>query len=68
VIGTEGVLETRVSRAGVDEEAVTNLADVPKALNGGGVEGEERGSVEPDVVPEWVADDLSGAAEQRVGS
>jgi hypothetical protein len=68
MVGTERVLEARVSRSGVDEKTVTDLADVAKTLNGGGVECEERGSVEPDVVPQWVADDLSGAAGQRVGS
>jgi hypothetical protein len=64
MVGPERVLEARVSRSGIDEKTVTNLADVAQTLNGGGVECEERGSVEPDVVPEWVADNFSGAAGQ----
>ena len=60
VVGTQRVLESGVSRPRIDQKAVTDLADVAKTLNGGSVECEERGSVEPDVIPERVADDFRG--------
>ena len=65
VIGAERVLEAAVGGAGVDQEGVPDLADVAEALNGGGVEREQRGAVDPDVVPERVADDFG---RRQVGS
>ena len=55
----ECVLEAAVGGAGIDQESVTDLTDVAEALNGGSVQGQERGLVDPDVVPERVADDFS---------
>src|SRR5918995_6079854 len=58
MVGTQCVLEPGVSRPGINQKAVTNLADVAETLNGGGVECQERGRVEPDIVPEWIPDDV----------
>src|SRR5207302_4992682 len=61
VIGTEAVLEARVRGAGIDEEGVTELADIPQPLDGGGIDDGQGIAVEADVVPERVADDLEAA-------
>jgi len=61
VVRAESVLEPGVSGAGVHQVAVADLTDVPEALNCGCVEGAEGGSVEPDVVPEGIADDFRGS-------
>ena len=58
VIGAERVLETGMGGAGIDEEGVTDLADVAESLDRRRVEREQRRPVEADVVPEGVADDL----------
>jgi hypothetical protein len=63
MVGTQRVLEARVSRSGIDEKTVTDLADITKTLNGRGVECEERGPVEPDVVPQRVADDVGNVGK-----
>jgi hypothetical protein len=60
VKGTEGVLEPAVSSAGVDQECVPDLADVAEALDRGRVEGEKSRAIDPDVVPEGIADDFRG--------
>ena len=65
--GAEGVLEAAVGGAGVDQECVTDLADVAKALNGGRVERKQGGVVDPDVVPERIADDLGGSGGAAEG-
>ncbi len=54
----ERMLEAAVSGARVDQECVTDLTDIAEALHRGSVERQERGPVDPDVVPERVADDL----------
>ena len=64
VIGAECVLETGVGGAGVDQEGMAELADVAEALNRGRVESKQRRVVDPDVVPERVADDL-GCGSRR---
>ena len=51
VVGAERVLEAGVGGAGIDQEGVPDLADVAQALNGRGVEGQQRRAVESDVVP-----------------
>ena len=58
VVRAERVLEPGVGGAGIDEEGVTELPDVAEALERRRVQGLERRRVEPDVVPERVADDL----------
>ncbi len=58
VIGAERVLEARVRRAGVDQEGVTELADVPQPLHRRSIHGSGSGWLEADVVPERVADDF----------
>jgi len=58
MICAERVLEAAVGGAGVDEEGVAELADVTEPLHGRGVDHRERFGVEPDVVPERVADDF----------
>ena len=60
VIGAERVLEPGVRGAGVDEERVTELAHVAQALERRGVDRRRRGRLEPDVVPERIADDFVG--------
>jgi hypothetical protein len=67
MIGAERVLETAVSGAGVDQEGVAHLTDIPKTLDGGGIESQESGVVYPDVVPEGVADDFRGGKGGRGG-
>ena len=58
--GAESVLEAAVGGAGVDQECVPDLADVAEALNRGRVEGEKGRAIDPDVVPEGIADDFGG--------
>src|SRR2546430_9393410 len=58
MISAEGVLEAAVRGARVDEEGMAQLPHVAESLNGGGVDHREGRGVEPDVVPERVADDL----------
>jgi len=60
VVRAESVLKPGVSGAGVHQEAVADLTDVPKALNCGCVEGAEGGSIEADVVPEGITNDFRG--------
>jgi len=58
VIGAERVLEAGVRGAWVDQERMAQLPHVAQPLHRGGVDDRERFGVEPDVVPERVADDL----------
>ena len=58
MVGAERVLEPRVGRPGIDEKRVPQLPDVAQALDGGCVEELERLRLEPDVVPERIADDF----------
>ena len=60
VVRSERVLEPRVCRAGVDEEREPELADVAQPLEGRRVDQLEAERIEPDVVPERVADDFDG--------
>src|SRR5262249_820863 len=58
VVRAEGVLEPGVGGAGVDEEGVADLANVPQPLDGCGVQREKRRMVEANVVPERISDNL----------
>jgi len=58
MVRTQSVLEARVGGARVDEKRVSQLAHVAQALNGGRIHDGERLGLEPDVVPQRVADDL----------
>jgi hypothetical protein len=58
VVRAQRVLESGVGRPRVYQKAVADLADVPKPLDSRGIESQKRGSVEPDVVPEGIADDF----------
>ena len=58
VIGAECVLESGVGRTGVNEEGMSDLSHVAEPLDGRGVQGEQRRPVEPDVVPQWISNDL----------
>ena len=66
MISAQGVLKAGVRGAGIDQKAVTDLADVSEALNGGSVEGQQGCTIETNVVPKGVADDFAGAAGQQV--
>ena len=65
VIGAERVLEAAMRGARVHQERMAQLPHVAQSLYGGGVDHGERFGVEPDVVPERVADDLEPG--QRAG-
>ena len=65
VIRAEGVLEAGVGGAGIDEEGVAELAHVAKALDGGRIEHAQRRTVQPDVVPQRVANDLEAVRQRR---
>jgi hypothetical protein len=67
VIGAECVLETSMGGAGVHEEGMTNLTNVAKALDGGRIESKQGRVVDPDVVPERIADDFGGGQGGNVG-
>jgi hypothetical protein len=68
MIGAQGMFEAGMGGAGVDEEGVTELADVPETLDGWCVENRERLGLEADVVPERVANDLvGGTRDLRAG-
>ena len=58
VVGAEHVLEARVGGAGVDEEGVPELPDVPQALHRGRIDDGQRLGLQADVIPQRVADDL----------
>ena len=58
VVGAEGVLESGMGGAGIDEKGVAELSDVAEPLDRRRIEHELRRAVEADVVPERVADDL----------
>ena len=60
VVRAEGVLEPRVRRAGIDEEGEPELPNVAEPLEGRRVDQLEGERIEPDVVPERVADDVDG--------
>src|SRR5204863_8907645 len=63
VVWAQRVLEAAVSGARIDEEGMAQLAHVAEALHGGRVDNRDGLGVEPDVVPERVANDLE--ARQR---
>jgi hypothetical protein len=63
VVRAEGVLEPGMRGAGIHQEGVAELADVPEALHGRRVEHAQRRPVEADVVPERVADDLEAVRQ-----
>jgi hypothetical protein len=44
--------------SGIYEEAVAHLANISQSLHSGCIEGEQRGRIDPDVVPEWIADNF----------
>ena len=52
------MFESGVGSAGVDQEGMAELSDVAQPLHRRRVEDVQRGGVDPDVVPEGVADDL----------
>ena len=58
MVCTERVLEAAMGGAGIDEERVPQLAHVAQPLEGGGVHHGQRFGIEPDVVPQRVANDL----------
>jgi hypothetical protein len=58
VVGAERVLEAGVGGAGIDEEGVAELPNIAEPLDGGRVQDLQRRSVQPDVVPQRVANDL----------
>jgi hypothetical protein len=60
VVRSEGMLESGMGGAGVDEKGVSQLTDVAQALNRRSIESEERGRIDPDVVPQRVSNDFSG--------
>jgi hypothetical protein len=63
MVGTEGVLEAGMGSAGIHQKGVAELTDVAEPLNGGRVECDERRAVQPDVVPERVANDFGFGRE-----
>ena len=58
VIRAEGVLESGVRGAGIDQERMPHLADVAEPLDRRRVQRQQRGAIQADVVPEGVANDL----------
>ena len=60
MVRPKGVLEARVRRARVHEKGQAELSNVPEALKGRGIDQLERQRVEPDVVPQRIANDLDG--------
>ncbi len=66
VVRAEGVLEARVRRAGVDQEGQPELPNVSEPLECRCVDQLEGERIEPDVVPERIADDVHGFLSARV--
>ena len=62
VVGSEGMLEPRVRGAGIDEEGEPQLPHVAQALERRRVDQLEAERIEPNVVPERVANDFDGHA------
>jgi hypothetical protein len=58
VVGAEGVLESCVGRAGVNEVRPPELAHVAKALENFGVDERECQLVDTNIIPDRVAQDL----------
>jgi len=67
MVRAERVLEAAVRGAGIDEERVPQLAYVAQPLDGGGVDHGKRFGIEPDVIPERVADDLEPGHDKCLG-
>ena len=63
MIGAERVLEAGVGGAGIDKEGVAELPDIAKPLDGGRIQYLQRRTVQPDVVPQRVADDLESGSQ-----
>ena len=64
----ERVLEPGVCGAGVHEECVTELPDVPQTLERRRIDDGQRLGLEADVVPERVANDLKLVQDLGTGS
>src|SRR5439155_8216010 len=60
-------LEAAMGGSGIEEERVTQLADVTQPVDGGGVDHGQRFGIETDVVPERVADDLEPGHDGCLG-
>ena len=60
VIRAQGVLEARMSCAGIDEEGQPELANVSEPLESRRIDQLEGERIEADVVPERIANDLDG--------
>jgi len=58
MVGTQGVLKPGVRGARVNEKGVTELPDVPEALERRRIDDRESLGLEADVVPQRVANDL----------
>src|SRR5258706_347527 len=58
MVCAEGVLESSVCGAWVDQKCMTKLPDVPQTLERGRIDDRESLGLEADVVPEWVANYL----------
>src|SRR5690606_28810913 len=56
MVDADGVIETRMRRAGIDQVCVTELFDVAKSLEYGAVDDAARDRIDADRVPERVTD------------
>ena len=70
VIRAQRVLEARMRRAGIDQVSKAELSHIAQALEVAGVHELHRERVNPDVVPEGVANDLEvhGAKVRRTSA
>jgi hypothetical protein len=58
MIGTKGVLESGMGGTGIDQEGVTQLANIAEALDRRRIDQPHNTAIHPDVIPEWIADNL----------
>jgi hypothetical protein len=58
VIRAERVLKTRMAGARIHQERQPELPHIPQPLERGRVDQSKRKRINPDVIPEWIADDF----------
>jgi hypothetical protein len=59
------MLKPGVGSSRINQETVSDLTDVSEALYGGSVQRQEGGSVDPNIVPEGIADYFGGKGWNR---
>jgi hypothetical protein len=67
MVRAQRMLESRVRRAGINEIRPSELADVSESLEDVGIYEIESELIDPDVIPDWVAQYLEAGGLSRGG-